>query len=170
TLLRLQHVNPGFSPENVLTMNIQLPEGGKYLERVPGGDMEKPLPTVTAFYQQLLEKLTVIPGVESAGFGSRVRGAGGFYSFAILSHPEPPPEQRPQAGYDEVSPGFFQTLKIPLKRGRYIDEHDTQTSPWVVVINETFARKYFPNEDPIGQQLRMRFDPYPVDEERPRQI
>jgi len=153
-------------------MNIQLPEGGKYLERVPGGDMEKPLPSVTAFYQQLLGKLSAIPGVESAAFGSSApaRGAGGFYSFSILSHPAPPPEKRPQAGYDEVSPGFFQTLEIPLRKGRYIDEHDTQSAPWVVVINETFARRYFPNEDPIGQQLRLRYDPYPVDEERPRQI
>jgi len=172
TLLHLRRVNPGFVPENVLTMNIQLPEGGKYLERVPGGDMEKPLPSVTAFYQQLLGKLSAIPGVESAAFGSSApaRGAGGFYSFSILSHPAPPPEKRPQAGYDEVSPGFFQTLEIPLRKGRYIDEHDTQSAPWVVVINETFARRYFSNEDPIGQQLRLRYDPYPVDEERPRQI
>jgi putative ABC transport system permease protein len=170
TLVRLQRVNPGFESQNLLTMNLHLPEGGKYLERVPGGDMERPLPTSTAFYRQLLEKVSAIPGVESAGFGSRVRGAGGFYSFAIMSHTPPPPDQRPQAGYDEVSPGFFSTLKIPLKRGRYIDEHDTETAPFAVVINESFARKFFPNEDPIGQQLRLRFDPYPVDEERTRQI
>jgi hypothetical protein len=58
-------VNPGFDPKNVMTMEIQLPEGGKYLERVPGGDMEKTLPSVTAFYEQLLEKIKGIPGLVS---------------------------------------------------------------------------------------------------------
>ena len=70
TLLRLQKVNPGFDPKNVMTMEIQLPEGGKYMERVPGGDMEKTLPTVTAFYQQLLERISATPGLESAGLVS----------------------------------------------------------------------------------------------------
>ena len=65
---------------------------------------------------------------------------------------------------------MFDALKIPLKRGRNLDEHDSQSAPWVVVINETFARRFFPNEDPIGQQVLFRYDPYPVDEERPRQI
>jgi putative ABC transport system permease protein len=50
-----------------------------------------------------------------------------------------------------VSPSIFQTPHIPLKKGRYLGEHDTQTAPWAVVVNEEFAKKYFPNEDPIGQ-------------------
>src|SRR5229473_783238 len=66
TMLRLQRVHPGFDVRHVLTLDIQLPEGGKYLERVPGGDMEKTLPTVTAFYQRLLGKAGGLPGVESA--------------------------------------------------------------------------------------------------------
>ena len=93
-----------------------------------------------------------------------------MYSFSIVGHAAPSPENRPIAGYDEVSPGLFDALKIPLKRGRNLDEHDSQSAPWVVVINETFARRFFPNEDPIGQQVLFRYDPYPVDEERPRQI
>jgi putative ABC transport system permease protein len=64
----------------------------------------------------------------------------------------------------------FETLKIPLRKGRYLDEHDTESGPWVIVVNETLARKFFPNEDPIGQQILLRYDPYPVDELRPRQI
>lgn len=170
TLLHLRRVDPGLATERVLTMRIQLPEGGRYLERVPGGDMEKPLPTATEFYRQLLGKLSAIPGVESAAFGSSALGAGGLYSFSILSHAAPPADKRPEAGYDEVSPRFFSTLGIPLKKGRYIDEHDTQEMPWAVVVNETFVRRYLSNEDPIGQQLRLRYDPYPMDEERPRQI
>lgn len=172
TMLRLQQVKPGFDTSNTLTMDIQLPEGGKYMERVPGGDMERTLPTATAFYQRLLEKAGGLPGVESAALMTELptRGAGGFYSFAILGHPAPPPDNRPRAGYDEVSPSLFGTLRIPLKKGRLLDEHDSQAAPWVVVVNEAFAHKFFPNEDPIGQQLIIRYDPYTVDEERARQI
>ena len=61
-------------------------------------------------------------------------------------------------------------FRIPLRKGRLIDEHDVASAPWVVVINEAFAKKYFPNEDPLGKQIRLRFDPYPVEEDRPRQI
>jgi len=172
TIFHLQRVNPGFDVNHVLSMDLQLPEGGKYLERVPGGDMEKTLPSVTAFYQRLLEKTGVLPGVESAAVIGALptRCCPEFYSFAILGHPAPPPENRPRAGYSEVSSGVFSTLKIPLVKGRYLDEHDTEAAPWVIAINQSFARKFFPNEDPIGQQILLRYDPYPVDELRPRQI
>lgn len=171
TMVRLHQVDPGFDTKNVTTMAIQLPEGGKYLERVPGSDMEKPLPVVTAFYQHLLDKVAAFPGVESVGIitAPPTFGSEGF-TFSILGQAAPPPEQRPFAGYDEVSPSIFRTLRIPLRRGRYLDDHDTQTAPWSVVINETFAKRYFPKEDPIGQQLRLRYEPYDVDEVRPRQI
>jgi putative ABC transport system permease protein len=172
TMLRLQRVHPGFDANHVLTMDFQLPEGGKYVERVPGGDMEKTLPSVTAFYERLLEKTVPLPGVESAALIGALptRCCPEFYSFAVLGHPAPPPESRPQAGYSEVSPGIFSTLKIPLVKGRYLDEHDTEAAPWVIAVNQAFANKFFPNEDPIGQQILLRYDPYPVDEARPRQI
>ena len=67
TILRLQQVNPGFDSKNVLTMEVNLPEGGKYVKRVPGSDMEMPTPQVSAFHEQLLEKVSAIPGVESVG-------------------------------------------------------------------------------------------------------
>jgi putative ABC transport system permease protein len=171
TMLRLQHVNPGFDAKNLLTMLVQLPEGGKYLKREPGGDMERTLPTVAAFNQQLTEKIAALPGVQSSGIMSFLPMRGAYmFSFSVLGHPAPAPESRPQAGYDDVSPSIFETFRIPLKKGRFLDEHDTETSPWAVVVNEAFARKYFPNEDPIGQQILLRYDPYPVDEQRPRQI
>src|SRR5712692_323669 len=171
-MVLLQRVNPGFSVSHMLTMDLQLPEGGKYLERVPGGDMEKTLPSVSAFYQRLLEKTSGLPGVESAALVGALptRCCPEFWSFAILAHPAPPPENRPRAGYSEVSAGLFSTLKIPLIKGRYLDEHDTETAPWVIAVNQAFVRKFFPNEDPIGQQIQLRYDPYPVDEVRPRQI
>lgn len=171
SILRMQRVNPGFDSSNLLTMRIELPEGGQYMHRVPGGDMEQTMPAVNAFYKQLLEKVAALPGVESVGSitGLPTRFSEG-YTFSILGHAEPPPDQRPRAGFDEISPGFFRTFKIPLKKGRFLDEHDTEAAPWAIVVNETFARRFFPNEDPIGQQILLRYDPYPLDEQRPRQI
>jgi putative ABC transport system permease protein len=141
TIFHLQRVNPGFDVNHVLSMDLQLPEGGKYLERVPGGDMEKTLPSVTAFYQRLLEKTEALPGVKSAAVIGALptRCCAELYSFAILGHPASAPENRPRSGYSEVSSGIFSTLKIPLIKGRYLDEHDTEAGPWVIVINQSFA-------------------------------
>lgn len=169
TMLRLRGVNPGFDASNLLTMTIQLPEGDKYMERV-GGDMEKAKPAVNRFYQQLIERVSSLPGVESVGSGGVPTHFTGQPTFSIVGRPAPSQDQRPSAGSNQVTPGFLETLKIPLKKGRFLDEHDTNAAPWAIVVNEAFVRKFFPNEDPIGKQLRLRFDPYPTDEDRPRQI
>ena len=172
TILHLKRVNPGFDYNRLLTMDFRLPEGGQYLERVPGGDMEKVLPTATNFYTRLLDCVRVLPGVESAALigALPMHCCAEYYTFSILGHAAPPPDDRPSVGYSEVSAGLFSTMKIPLVKGRYLDEHDTENSPWAIVVNQAFARKYFPNEDPIGQQILLRYDPYPVDQPRPRQI
>jgi putative ABC transport system permease protein len=172
TILHLQHLNPGFDTTNVSTASIRVTEqGGKYLVRIPGGDMEKPLPVVQTFYQQLLAKVSAMPGVESAGIMNSLPTQGSErYSFAILGKPAPPPDRRPDAGCIEVNADLFRTLRIPLIKGRYLDDHDNQSAPWAVVINDAFARRYFPNEDPIGQQLLIRYEPWPIDEDHPRQI
>jgi len=171
SIVRLQNVDPGFDANNLLTMSIQLPEGGRYVERVPGGDMERATAQVTSFYRQLLARIKALPGVASVG---SISGLPTHFSeahtFTVLGHAPPPPDQRIRVGYNEVMPGFFETLRIPLKKGRYLDEHDTASTAWAIVVNETFARQFFPNEDPIGQQVLMRYDPYPVDEDRPRVI
>jgi putative ABC transport system permease protein len=169
TMLRLRGVNPGFDTTNLLTMSFQLPEGDKYMERV-GGDMEKAKPAVNSFYQRLLERVAALPGVESVGTGGIPTFYSGQPTFSIIGRPTPPPDQRPQAGYDQVTPGCFRTLRIRLKDGRYLDEHDTNVAPWAIVVNVAFVRKFFPNEDPIGKQVRLRFDPYPTEEDRTRQI
>ena len=57
-----------------------------------------------------------------------------------------------------MSPSYFRTMKIPLKKGRYLEERDTQNAPWAVIISETLANRYFPNEDPIGQQILLRWE------------
>src|SRR5580704_10233268 len=172
TILHLKRVNPGFDYNRLLTMDLQLPEGGKYLERVPGGDMEKTLPTATNFYTRLLDNVRLLPGVESAALigALPMHCCVEDYTFSILGHPAPPPDDRPSAGYSEVSSAIFSTMRIPLVKGRYLDEHDTENAPWVIVVNQAFVRKYSPNQDPIGQQILLRYDPYPVDQPRPRQI
>ena len=124
-IIHLHEVNPGFDAKNVASARVQVPEqGGKYLVRVPGGDMEKPLPLVGAFYQQLLTKVVALPGVESADHEQPAIGSE-TYSFSILGKPAPPPDQRPNAGCIEVSADLFRTLRIPLKRGRYLDRAST---------------------------------------------
>ena len=171
TILRLRGVDPGFDSNNLLAMMIQLPESDRYMERVPGGDMERAKPAVSSFYHRLIERVSVLPGVQSVG---TITGLPTHFSeeptFSIMGRPAPSPEQRPRAGYDQVSPGFFNTLKIPLTKGRFLDEHDTNAAPWAIVVNEAFVRKFFPDEDPIGKQVRLRFDPYPTEEDRARQI
>jgi predicted permease len=172
SLLRLLLPSPGFDAANVLTMVVKLPATEvKYVEKIPGKDIERVSPKVTAFHQQLLERIAALPGVESVGMISILPPMGaGMGTFSILGHPAPPPGDRPEVFLNEVSPSYFRTMKIPLKKGRYLEESDTTSAPWAVVISETLANRYFPNEDPIGQQVLLRYEPQEVDEERPRQI
>src|SRR5277367_4169042 len=111
TILHLKRVNPGFDYNHLLTMDFRLPEGGQYLERVPGGDMEKVLPTATNFYTRLLDSVRVLPGVESAALigALPMHCCAEYYTFSILGHAVPPPDDRPNAGYSEVSSGIFST-------------------------------------------------------------
>lgn len=172
TIMHLYQVNPGFDTKNVVSAAVEVDEsGGKYIVRIPGGDMEKPLPAVQAFYQRLLETVAALPGVQSVGIMSNVPTHGSeTYSFVILGKAPPPPDRRPRAGCEEVSADVFRTLHIPLIKGRYLDEHDNQAAAWTVLINQAFAEKYFSNEDPIGQQILLRYEPWPIDEDHPRQI
>ena len=93
TVLHLKQVNPGFDARNVMTAEIFVPEGGKYVERLPGGSMERTSPMVTPFFERVLEKMGALPGTESAGLG-HVWGADGR-SFSILGHPCCPPTSGP---------------------------------------------------------------------------
>ena len=170
SILQLKKVNPGFDSHNVLVAEIGLPEGGKYIDHLPG-DMEKMTPVIDDFYTRLIQKYSAIPGVEAVTVAGVQPGATNrTMTFSITGQPAPAEGDRPRAGYSEVRPGFFEMFRIPLLKGRLVDEHDVAAAPWVVVVNESFAKKYFPNEDPIGKQIRLRFDPYPVDEDRPRLI
>jgi predicted permease len=171
SLLRMLLPSPGFDPANVLTMTVLFsPTGGKYLEKSPGKPMERISPKVTMYHQQLIEGVSALPGVESVGMITMLPPLGsGGRTFSIVGRPAP--DKKPFLGFNEVSPSYFRTMRIPLKRGRYFDERDTTNAPWVAIISETTANRYFANEDPIGQQILLHYTYVnDVDEERPRQI
>jgi putative ABC transport system permease protein len=171
TVSRLASVDPGFDPHNILLADVSLPEGDKYVERLPGGGMEKWTPNVDAFYRSLLQKLSVIPGVDAVATATIYpTGIARDFTYSVVGRPPMSDRDRPEAGFSEVSPGYFELFRIPLGSGRFLNDHDTASSPWVVVINETIARKSFPNEDPLGKLIRIRFDPFTIEEDRPRQI
>jgi predicted permease len=140
---RLQRVEPGFEPEGVFTAQLVLPSQRYSPERL------------VAFYEQLYQRLTTLPGSTSAALTDRVPLTGGQSPapVAVMGRPVPPMSERPQANRHLVSPKYFSTLGIPIRAGRDFDERDSARVPHVVIVNETFARHHFPGEDPIGRTL-----------------
>ena len=151
SVLRLQRVDVGYNPENLLTGNVQL-GSSKYVQML-GGDMKRVTPQAPLFYQQVKERLASLPGVRSVAVAS----AAYSQPFRVLGRPDPPPEQQPQASVLEVGPDYFETLAISLLKGRVIDERDREGSQWVAVVNETLARNIFPDDNPLGKLLHLRF-------------
>ena len=142
----LQQVNLGFNAERVLKARLKLPES-KYREGV----------AVANFYQRLTERLNVIPGVQSAGAISnvllnKVHNSGGI---AIEGRPAPD-GPRPELPIDSISPDYFQVMGMQIVQGRPLTLQDKREGTPITVVNETMARRFWPNEDPIGK--RITFD------------
>jgi putative ABC transport system permease protein len=148
SFLRAQNVKLGFDPRNILRAEVFL-AGPKYRSNLPG-DIKRVTPQGAIYFERVLERVRALPGVVSAGLSGQ-----GRRGFRILGRPSPAAEQVPSATYNEVSGGLFDALKIPLLKGRYVNDRDTETSQWVVDINETMARRFFPNEDPIGKFIQL---------------
>jgi predicted permease len=140
---RLQRVEAGFEPDGVFTAQLALPQQ-RYEE-------EK----LVAFYEQLYARLAALPGSSSAALTDRVPLAGGQTPapIAVVGRSLPPMSERPHANRHLVSPRYFATLGIPIRAGRDFDERDSSRVPHVVIVNETFARRHFPGEDPLGRTL-----------------
>ena len=144
SLFRLLKVDVGFNPKNVLTMTVALP-AGKY------GEPNRRI----SFHDQLRERITALPGVESASVVNILPLIGGNTTrFFVEGDPVPPPGQEIEANFRVIGPGYFQTLGIPLISGRFFDERDTAEAAGVVAINKTVADRVFAGRDPIGQRLR----------------
>ncbi len=173
TFLRVLHASPGFRADRVLTLDFRL-TGTKYLDVTP---MEKTgfdivTPQVDTFCRQVLERVKALPGVESAALidwlpMSQERADSPVRGFTIAGRPAAIAGEKPNAFYSAISSDYFQVMQIPLLKGRSPAEQDTYSTPWVVVINDAMARKFWPNQDPIGQLITLDTVP---GEERPREI
>jgi putative ABC transport system permease protein len=147
---RLQGVDPGFAPDHLLTFNLSLP-AAKY----PADTQQ------IAFFDQALPAIGRIPGVRAVGATSVMPFSGSWTtgSFQVEGYQPPRNQPGPWGDIRIVSPGFFQTLRIPLIRGRLLSDEDRAGSRPVAVIDEEFVRRYWPREDPLGK--RFTFGPPP---------
>jgi putative ABC transport system permease protein len=152
-------VNPGFDPNNVTEAEVSLPQ---YQYSTPQ--------QWAAFSKELLGRLHAQPGLQDSALAAPLpmdRQGQAAFAFSIVGNPPLPPSQSTTADYATVSPGYFHVMRIPLLRGRFFSEQDSPSNPNVAIISETLARRYFPNQDPIGRQMRFGFPP---NRNVPRQI
>ncbi len=144
SLHRLLQVDPGFRTENVLTTEISL-SAGQY----PTAQRQ------SAFFRELLTRVNALPGVQSAGYTSCLPWSGfeTLAGFVMEGHKPPPAEPPVIAWFRYVSPGYFRTMGIPLRKGELFTDENSQNLQRVIVVSETFARKYYPNQDPVGRRM-----------------
>lgn len=142
--VRVTQIDPGFNPNRVLTAKIA-PAAKKYPDPK----------SRSTFYATVLEHLQGLPGVESAGMvmSLPLTGSSMNRGFRVEGRPVPKADENVTMDFQIVSPGYFSTLEIPIKRGRGLSAADTETSEHVIVINDTMARRYWPNEDPVGRRM-----------------
>jgi putative ABC transport system permease protein len=155
SFVRLSEVKPGFNPANVLSMDVQLPN-------LPPSRYAKN-EEQTAFFQQLVDRIKVLPGVESAGAVVTMPLTGAFESTdVILPGTESLSDaERPEADYTTVTPEFFATMQIPLLKGRQFTSQDTKERPGVIIVNDAMAQRLWPNENPLGKRLTVGFEKQP---------
>ena len=149
TMVRLARVDPGFDPHNLQTFAISF-VGSSWSGRE--GDVRK-----QAFFDVVLQRLRGVRGVENASlaYSLPIAGSNWWSQFTILGTPADPADSfGPNGGMVPVSAGYFETLRIPLIKGRYFDRSDAANSLPVAIINNSVARKYWPTDDPIGKQIR----------------
>lgn len=142
---RLLAVNPGFNPEHLLTMRIGL-NGYQYSKNV-----EK-----KRFVTELSARLEAVPGVESVGVGDDlpIAGTDSTTRLKIQDQPVTSPDDSASVGLHVINPHYFAALGTRLLKGRFFTERDAAGAPSVFIVNETLARRYWPNEDPLGKRIR----------------
>jgi putative ABC transport system permease protein len=144
--VRVTQIDPGFNPDRVLTAKIA-PANKKYPDPK----------SRSAFYTTVLEHLQSLPGVESAGMVMSVPLSGSSMNrgFRVEGRPVPKADENVTMDFQIISPGYFGTLEIPVKQGRGLSPADTEASERVIVISNAMARRYWPNEDPVGKRLMI---------------
>ena len=151
SFVKLLHTNAGFQPQHVLTADISLPNTSY-----------KNTDQIARFYKQLTDTLNPLPGVQSVGVGTDLPWTGydeNMGGFTIEGKKAAPNEEF-HARYHTASPDYFRAAGIPLVRGRYITERDTKGAPRALIVNQTMAQRYWPNEDAVGKRIDF-FDDKP---------
>lgn len=146
SFIKLASVDPGFHAAQALTFELSLPDV-RYEE--DGAQL--------AFFDQLVPRLRAIPGVQKVAAVQLLplSGASFVITFEVAGRPPLPPSQQPAMQIRVATPGYFDTIGIPLKRGRLFTDEDREGTSPVVLITETAARQYFPNEDPLGKKITL---------------
>src|SRR5437899_10820466 len=135
----------GYEPRGLFTARLELP-WKTYSSREKIGVLTK----------ALLDKVSALPGVQSAGIGSNSPLMGGWQTgFYREGSPVPSPSNMSSADLEVITGGYFATFKVPLLRGRTFNERDTKDSPRVIIIDQAMAEQFFPGEDPIGKRLSV---------------
>jgi putative ABC transport system permease protein len=146
TFANLRGVDPGFNSKNVLTMNLNMPS-----LTYPFGSLKS-----VAFYRQLNDRLSTLPGVKSAAAVSILPLGGDFDTVGTeIEGQVYGPGEEPYPERYIVTPSYFQVMQIPLVRGRVLSKADNENAPLVVMVSETAAQQWWPNQDPVGKHLRL---------------
>jgi predicted permease len=142
----LSRVDLGLRTEHVLSFQLPVP-----FRRLKGSEQ------VNSYYRRMLEQIKVLPGVKNAAVmtGIPARGPNFGMGFSILGDPPINPSERPGAGFQMASAGYFDTLGVRVIKGRALDERDTEKAPRVALVNEYFANRYFAGRDPIAQRIAV---------------
>lgn len=142
---RLTNVNPGFEANNLLTLHVSLPEQ-KYPEPQQ----------VIDFYRKVPDRLSALPGVETVSAVNRLPISGGEPQGDLsVENRSFAPGETPRASFRRILPNYFRAMGIPLIAGREFDHRDTGGKPDVVIINQTMARRYWPNGDAVGKRIKI---------------
>jgi predicted permease len=152
SFVNLLRTDPGFRSQHVLTARMALP-GQTYRDR----------PAIARFYERTLAELRATPGIQAAGVGSDLPWTGYDDNMGGWKYDDRPsdPNDSSHARYHNASPDYFRALGIPLLRGRYFTDADTESAPKVLLINQAMARKYWPNEDAVGKRIDFGFSDKP---------
>lgn len=147
--LRLRDVKPGFSLDNVLTIDLRLP-ARRYRERQQRVNL----------FRRVLEQVSSLPSVTAVSAAQSIPLRGPIYTDPVIVEglPVPPPGQEPHIRQNIVTSGYFQTMGIPLIKGREFTEQETWDTGGAIIVNEAFARRFFPNDDPLERRIKLGND------------
>jgi putative ABC transport system permease protein len=145
SLRKMNQIDLGFDPKNVLTLRVFLPSA-KF----------NPVKALQ-FHREAIERIAALPGVESVGLGSHLplQPYRMDVPFDLESAPPRSEAERPGVDYITITEGYLSAMRITLERGRGFTAHDDSSAPPVVMVNESFARRYFPHENPVGQRVLL---------------